>query len=128
LTTSFGVVLSDTLNTYAINNGLDLNNDCVLSTLETNWYVDIRIGGVILNVYPFYIGYGLTYSSSIPTNQQWVSALSEALDELQDSGLSYFIDQTKETVSVYNNNCIPIDPTDTIEINVGINFNILCNN
>ena len=128
LTTSFGVVLSDTLNTYTTNNGLDLNNDCLLSTLETNWYVDIRIGTLILNIYPFYTGYGLTYSNSIPTNQEWVTALGEALTELDSSGLSYFIDEVEQTVSVYNNNCIPIDPTDTLEINVGINFNILCNN
>jgi hypothetical protein len=128
LTTSFGVVLSDTLNNYTTNNGLDLNNDCLLSTLETSWYVDIRIGTLILNIYPFYTGYGLTYSNSIPTNQQWVTALGEALTELDSSGLSYFIDEVEQTVSVYNNNCIPIDPTDTLEINVGINFNILCNN
>jgi hypothetical protein len=128
LITSFGVVLSNTLNTYATNNGIDLNNDCLLNTLQTNWYVDIRIGTTILNIYSFFTGYGLTYSNSIPTPQQWVTALGQALAELNDSGLSYFINEENETVSVYNNNCIPIEPTDTLEINVGINFNILCNN
>jgi hypothetical protein len=50
------------------------------------------------------------------------------LYRLQNEGLSYFINDTDETVTVYNNNCVPLNVSQELEIQVGINYTILCNN
>jgi hypothetical protein len=118
---SFGAVLDDTLNNFYIQNGLN-STVCDQNTVITTWYVDLRFNGVQLSQYSFYNGVG---PFDVPTNQQWLNALTTYLGSLLTSGYSYNIDYTNETVTVYNNNCQP--NFDDFEINVGINFEIYCN-
>jgi hypothetical protein len=84
--------------------------------------VDIRQNGVLIQQYGFYNGIG---PSQFPTDAQWVTALGTALDNLLTSGYSYNIDEDSENVVVFNNNCVP--NFDDFQINVGIEFEIFCN-
>jgi len=120
---SFGTLLSNTLNDYLTTNNLT-TNDCLLNTIVCEWYVDIRYNGVPLIIEPFTITSGY---QNYPTNQQWIDGLNSSLTNLQNDGYTYLIDEVNNTVTVYNVNCIPISVNDTFEINVGINFTILCN-
>ena len=77
---------------------------------------------------PFFNGFGFSLSgTSYPTPNDWVNAINNINDELQVYGLSFIIDETNETIIVYNNNCIPLSVQNEFEFNVGINFDIFCN-
>lgn len=121
LVTSFGVVLNQTLQTFFSQNGLN-STICSLNTVASTWYVDIRQNGVLIEQYGFFNGVG---PSQFPTDTQWVTALGTALDNLLTSGYSYNIDEDNENVVVFNNNCVP--NFDDFQINVGIEFEIFCN-
>jgi len=119
--TSFGVVLTNTLQNFFVSNGINPSN-CQMNTVVSEWFVDVRINGVVLTQYPFYNGIG---PSDFPTGTQWVSGLENALGDLQTSGYSYNIDETNQIVNVFNNNCQP--NFDDFQLNVGINFEVYCN-
>jgi hypothetical protein len=51
----------------------------------------------------------------------------DSLPQLIDSGLTFNIDETTNVVTIYNNNCMTLSGTDNLELNVGINFDIICN-
>ena len=64
----------------------------------------------------------------IHDNKLWGdNGLYDALVGLLDYGLDYIIDTNDQTITIYNNNCLPLNITQNFEINVGINFDILCN-
>ena len=77
---------------------------------------------------PFFTGVGLTIPNlSYPsTNTAWDIALTDALDELKVYGYDYYF-TGNDTVVIYNNICSENDNGINLKINVGINFNILCN-
>ena len=118
---SISAVLNETLNNFYNQNKLN-SFICSENTIITTWYVDLRFNGVQLSQYQFYSGVG---PFDVPTNQQWLDALTTYLDSLLTSGYSYNIDNNDNTVTVYNNNCQP--NFDNFEINMGINFEIYCN-
>jgi hypothetical protein len=120
---SFGTVLANAVQNYLTNSGLT-TNDCVLNSIVAQWYVDVRYNGVPLIIESFATTNGY---SNYPTNQQWIDGLNSAFIALQNDGYTYYIDEDNETITVYNVNCIPINVEDMFEINVGINFVILCN-
>jgi hypothetical protein len=120
-TTSFGVVLTKTLNDYFISEAIN-PSDCLLNTILSSWVVDIRVNSNVLIQYPFYSGVG---PNQYPTSTQWVTALEEAFQSLLTSGYSYNIDTTNDEIVVFNNNCQP--NFDDLQINVGINFQVYCN-
>ena len=119
--TSFGVVLTQTLQDFFISQNVDPNS-CQLNTTTSTWYVDIRINGVVISYYEFFTGIG---TGSFPTPQQWVAAVKDSFINLLTLGYSYNIDEDTEELIVFNNNCIP--NFDDFELNVGINFEIFCN-
>jgi hypothetical protein len=126
--TSFGALLGDSLTTYGNNNNVDINNDCLLNTLESDWYIDIRIDGNPIIIYEFFNGVGYSNPSlSAPTPNDWLNGLYDSLVGLLDYGLDYIIDTNDQTITIYNNNCLPLNTTQNFELNVGINFDILCN-
>jgi hypothetical protein len=125
LITSFGGVLGLTLNSYLTANGLTLTN-CQLDTLQTTWYVNAKLDGNVIVNYPFFTGVGYNNIISIPTDTQWVNGIQSGFTDLQTYGLNYYINNN-DTITVYNNNCVPLSVTQNFEFNVGINFNILCN-
>lgn len=118
---SFGVVLNQTLQQYLQSTNTILT-DCIGYTLNSTWYVDLRINNVTVVLYEFYNGYG---QNDAPTSGEWVTAFQNAFVSLQTQGYSYDIDIINETVTIYNNNCVPT--FDSFSINVGISFEILCN-
>jgi hypothetical protein len=120
-TTSFGIVLAQTMLDFFTSQGLDPNN-CQINTIVSNWFVDVRVNGTILTQYGFFEGIG---TNGFPTSSQWVTALSEAFDGLLTDGYSYNIDETDQEIVVFNNNCQP--NFDELQINVGINFEVYCN-
>ena len=120
---TFGSLLAVVVKNKIEPSGLTLNN-CQLNTITANWFVDIRYDGLPLVVQPFATTTGY---NSYPTNQQWIDGLNIALTSLQNSGYNYLIDEVNETVSVYNVNCLALENEDLFQINVGINFTILCN-
>ena len=125
---SFGVVLMNVLNSYLNANGYDPTNDCVLNSIGTNWFVDVRINGDTLTTIPFFDGIGYNVDGvSYPTASDWINGVSQSSDELQVYGLSFIINEDTETITIYNNNCIPLSVENNLEFNVGINFEIYCN-
>jgi hypothetical protein len=119
--TSFGVVLTSTLQNFFTSNGINPSN-CQMNTVVSEWFVDVRINGVVLTQYPFYNGVG---PGDFPSSTQWITGLENALGGLQTSGYSYNIDETNQIVNVFNNNCQP--NFDDFQLNVGINFEVYCN-
>ena len=115
-----GVMLS-ALNTFLASRGLNLNN-CVLDTLQTEWYVDLRIGSTILVQEMFFQGLG---STGYPTNQQWIDALNEYLPELYTQGYNFVVSGNQLTIT--NLTSSPLYNGQQLTLNVGINFNINCN-
>jgi len=120
---TFGSLLAIVIKNKIQPSGITLN-DCQLNTVTANWFVDVRYDGIPLVIQSFATTNGY---NSYPTNQQWINGLNTALTSLQNSGYNYFIDEDNETVSVYNVNCVVLENNDLFQINVGINFTILCN-
>jgi len=122
---SFGALFGELLNSFLSANGLNFG-DCDLNTLQTTWYVNAKLNNVDIINYPFFNGVGYNNPLSIPSQTGWTSAVQASFTELENYGLSYIINDN-ETFTVYNNNCIPLNFTQTFVLNVGINFNLLCN-
>lgn len=118
---SFGYILNQTLQQYYESTNINYA-DCLGTTIIANWYIDLRINGL-----PVFQNQFLTTNGPInaPTQQQWLLALEDGLSSLQVNGYSYVIDMENETVTVFNNNCT--SNFDEFQINVGIEFNVLCN-
>lgn len=117
---SFDSVLLSTLNTFLSSKGLSLNN-CILNTLQTQWYVDLRVGNTILIQQMFFQGLGPT---GYPTNQQWIDALNQYLPSLNGQGYSFVINGNQLTIT--NLTSTPIYDNQVMTLNVGINININC--
>lgn len=118
---SFSDVLYNVLNSYLNNQGL-LLSDCVSSTLNSSWFVDITINNVNLVRFPFFNGFGTT---QVPNDNQWRTAVTLALTELL--GYSYYYFFLGDVVTIYNLLCPPTQNLVNVDINVGINFTIECN-
>ncbi len=119
--TSFGVVLTQTLQDFYVTQGLNPNN-CQINTTVSNWYVDVRINGVVIAQNEFFTGIG---PAGYPTNTDWVNGVIDTFTNLLTSGYSYNIYEDEEQIVVFNNNCQP--NFDDFQLNVGINFEIYCN-
>ena len=119
--TNFGVLLNTTMNDFFISQGININN-CQLNSTVSSWYVDIRVNGNIIAEDLFYQGIG---TGQYPTPQQWLTALTDTFQSLQTSGYGYNIDDSTDEIIIFNNNCLP--NFDDLQINVGINFEIYCN-
>ena len=121
-TTSFGVVLNNTIT----NSGIDTIN-CDLTSIKSTWYVDIKLNGTTLVSENFFNGVGYQIEGlSFPTSQDWLNGLTLVEDDLGRYGIVFVV--YGETITFYNNNCIALDIENTLEYNVGINFEIFCNN
>jgi hypothetical protein len=122
---SFSGILGYTLTQYLTSNGYTLN-DCILNSLSSTWYVDIRINDVIVVQNQFFNGVGYNNpTTSSPTNSQWLSGLTTSLNDLKNYGYDY--NYQGDNVIINNVICSLNDSGTNIKINVGINFNIVCN-
>jgi hypothetical protein len=123
---SFGGVLGSLLTDYLTSIGLTTNN-CVLNSTQSEWYVDIRFDGTPVVTQLFFNGLGYdTPGISTPSQIDWDVALSLALDSLSSLGYSYYL-TSEDTIIIFNNDCGSSLESIDFTLNVGINFNILCN-
>jgi hypothetical protein len=119
--TSFSDVLFNVLNNYLTEQGLILS-DCLTSSVDSLWYVDIAINNTTLVKFPFFSGYG---SVQVPNDNQWRSAVNSALSQLLNYNYYFFF--VGDVVTIYNLLCPNTQALISVDINVGINFSIECN-
>jgi hypothetical protein len=119
-------VLGSVLNDYLNINGYELN-DCLLNTLQSEWYVDLKVSGVSVVQNTFFNGntYGIAPFNA-PNQTQYYNALISTLNSLKSLGYDYYLTDN-ETVIVYNQVCSTDDSGFTFSIDIGINFKIFCN-
>ena len=118
---SFDGVLLGSLNNFLSSRGISVNQ-CVMDSLQTNWYVDFRIGEDIIVQEMFFQGLG---PEGYPTNQQWLDALNEYLPNMYNYGYNFVINGNQITVT--NSTSTPVYNNQTMSLNVGINIDINCN-
>lgn len=124
--TSFSDVLNILLNNYLIANSLTLET-CDPNTLTSYWYLDFNLNGNSIVHELIYTGYGVTDK---PSNSTWLSALQTYLPEaLNNQGLGIIFDNAtnKPTFEIYNLGCDPQFFGNTIQLNIGVDFSIICN-
>ena len=124
--TNFNGVLGQLMTNYLTANGYNLN-DCDLNGMTSEWFVDLQINNVTVVKYPFFNGIG--YSSpiySVPTGTTYNDGLLIALESLKDYGYDYYL-TTTDTVVLSNQVCTVSEQGINFKLNIGINFNILCN-
>ena len=118
--TNFNSILSNRINNMLSENGLTLNQ-CYQNSVQTEWYIDLRINNQILIQNTFYSGYGYT---DVPTELQWRNSLIYYLPILYDYGYTYYLNGNNLTIT--NLGCNSENLQDTVFLNVGININIKC--
>ena len=118
--TNFNSILSNRINNMLSENGLTLNQ-CYQNSVQTEWYIDLRINNQILIQNTFYNGYGYT---DVPTELQWRNSLIYYLPILYDYGYTYYLNGNNLTIT--NLGCNSENLQDTVFLNVGININIKC--
>jgi hypothetical protein len=118
---NFESILANRVNSYLATEGLTLN-DCVQNSTQSNWFVDLRIGGDIIIQEMFYSGYGYT---DVPTNTMWRNALIQYLPNLYDFGYTYFLNGNLLTIKSLT--CESRNLKDLVSLNTGINISINCN-
>jgi len=118
--TNFNSILSNRINNMLSENGLTLNQ-CYQNSVQTEWYIDLRINNQILIQNTFYNGYGYT---DVPTELQWRNSLIYYLPTLYDYGYTYYLNGNNLTIT--NLGCNSENLQDTVLLNVGININIKC--
>ena len=115
-------ILNNRLNNYLTSQGLTVN-DCILNSLKSTWFVDLRLNGDILIQQQFYVGYGPT---DVPTNTDWKTALVNSLPQLTQYSLGYYLNGNMLTIT--NLTMTPMNLGELLTLNVGINIEISCNN
>jgi len=123
---SFSGILGDVLNGYLKDNGYTMET-CYMDSLKSIWYVDIMIDGVTLVKNQFFNGVGYSNTTlSSPNENQWLDALTIALEDLKDYGYNYYYNGSE--VIIYNNICSLDEVGKMVSINVGIDFSLPCKN
>jgi hypothetical protein len=117
---NFDSILANRINNMLSSSGLTLTQ-CDQNSVQTEWFVDLRIAGNILIQETFYNGYGY---DDVPTNTEWRNALIDNLPTLYNYGYTYFLNGNELTIT--NLNCLPQNLQETVVLNVGININIDC--
>ena len=117
---NFSSILTNRVNSMLASSGLTLN-DCIQNSVESNWYVDLRIGGDIIIQQPFYTGYGLT---DVPSNRTWRNALIQYLPLLYDFGYTYYLNGNILTITSLT--CTDRNLDEILSLNSGINISINC--
>jgi len=117
---NFGSVLNSVVNGYTIGANCDFNS------INSDWYVNISLGGTVIINEKFFdgVGIGLPEGISYPSQSEWLIALQTQLDTLINYGLDYIISNNQ--VTVYTITCDGLNLNSEFKINVGINFTISC--
>ena len=118
---SMSTILTNSINNCVEREGYKIT-DCVLATLVSDWYVDVRLDNTVLVQEKFYTGYG---NQDYPTNSEWINALNEKLEYLYQDGLNYYIDENN-VLTISNTSCYAEFTDKTLTVNVGVNVQINC--
>ena len=118
---SMPTILTNSINSCVSKSGYT-TTDCVLSTLVSDWYVDVRLDNTILVQEKFFTGYG---NQQYPTMVQWINALNSKLEYLYQDGLNYFIDENN-ILTVSNTTCYDDFTDKALTVNVGVDVKINC--
>jgi hypothetical protein len=118
---NFSSILSNRLNNMLSSSGVTLN-ECVQNSVQSNWFVNLTIGGDNIIEEPFYTGYGLT---DVPSNRDWRNALIQYLPELYKYGYTYYLNGNILTVTSLT--CTERNVGEILSLNSGINISINCN-
>jgi hypothetical protein len=123
--TGFGSILGVLLQNYLTSIGFTLG-DCDLNSLNSEWFIDIKVNNTTVSVYSFFNGVGYTNPIlSIPSSDDYENGLTNALNSLEDYGYSYYF--SNDNIVIFNNICSRDDIDVNLKINIGINFQIFCN-
>ena len=123
-TQSFNGVLGTVLTNYLTSQDYTLDN-CIIDSINSDWYVDLRLDDVIVVKQYFFHGQGgPNGGNSSPSKTQWDVALSTALNSLLTYGYEYTL--TSNTVTVYNKICSKNTSGINFKLNVGVDFTINC--
>lgn len=115
-------ILANRVNAMLAESGLTLN-DCVQNSVQSTWYVDLKIGPDTVVHYGFYNGFGYT---DAPSNSIWRNALIQSLPQLYDYGFTYFLNGNNLRITSLT--CTERNKGELVSLNVGINISINCNN
>lgn len=118
---NFSGILNNSLNNLLAANGLS-STQCVLDSIQTNWYVDLKIGTDVIIKEQFYTGYG---QYDVPTNTQWKNALITYLPNLYNYGFTYFLNGN--TLTITSLTCGTNNLNEIVVLCAGINIDINCN-
>jgi hypothetical protein len=103
-----------------VNNNVGPN--CDTTTIASEWYYVLSIDGVSVINYKFFDGVGLTNTNSVPSDNDWLQSIDNALSSLFDYGMWYEI--SGSNLIFWNLTCDSINKS--INVDVGINFTISC--
>ena len=118
---NFNGILANRVNNMLELSGLTLN-DCIQNSVQTSWFVDLRINGETIIEEPFYVGYGYT---DVPTNRDWRNALIQYLPALYDYGYTFYLNGNILTITSLT--CTEKNIKEILSLNSGINISINCN-
>ena len=138
----FTNVLKSVVDEWETTNGK--NNECDLTTINSEWFIDLNINGFTFQ-YPFFTGIGYyNYISqsclpATPCLSTWTESLDFALSQLNTLGYDYryetidnivtdISDTNAVNIRIWNTNCSETPLNEEITINIGINFTISCTN
>jgi len=116
--TSFSGILNNRLNALATTNQI-LNNQLNYNSLESKWYVDLRLGNQILIQALFYTGHG---PNDVPTNNDWRVALNNNLPSIIQYNLNYFLNGDNLTITTLASSGQNLNQN--LTLNVGIQLNV----
>lgn len=117
---NFQSILTNAINTSINNSGYQIS-DCIMNTLSTQWYVNIKLDNVELFNEYFFSGFG---QNDYPTNEQWFNAVENTLLYLYQYDLQHSLNGSNLTVS--NIGCQNLYPDSVFEVNIKINVDLVC--
>ena len=103
-----------------VNNNVGSN--CDTNTIISEWYYMLTIDGVTVINNKFFDGVGLLNPNSVPSDNNWLTAINDSLSSLFDYGMWYEI--SGPNLIFWNLTCESNQRT--INVDVGINFTISC--
>jgi len=118
---NFSAILNNRVTALLVQNNLS-PTQCIAESIESNWYVDLKIGTDTVIHQLFYTGYG---STDVPTNTQWRNALIATLPSLYDYGFTYFLNGNNLRITTLI--CETKNLEEIISLNTGIMIDINCN-
>ena len=119
---TFSAILNNRVTALLVQNNLS-PTQCIADSIESQWYIDLKIGTDTVIHELFYVGYG---STDVPTNRQWRNALIQFLPNLYDYGFTYFLNGNNLRITSLI--CESKNLDEIVSLNCGIMIDINCNN